>query len=337
MNDVISIRLSNAEKMAFCGQSLARTLYQFPLTILCRGPLGAGKTTFIQGFAKVPGVKDSVTSPTFALEQRYRAAGGTPFTHIDLYRLTEAQAVTQIRASEEHAGVRCIEWADRLPEGAITESCMLIDFQEEGAGRTIHISFDPLSLPSSSQIAEWRKSAALQPHIIAHCNAVAVAAVKLGQACIDAGTPCRLSLLQCAGEVHDLFRFIDFRNGSGPPMVKETPAERAVWETWKNRFTGLKHEAACAQFLREEGFSALADVVAVHGLQLPMPERKTTEQKILCYADKRVRGEDFVTVEERFADFRARYTKGNVTPENEQWFAETKKLEAELFPDGVPL
>ncbi len=337
MNDVISMRLSNAEKTAFCGHSLAATLYQFPLTILCAGPLGAGKTTFIQGLAKGLGIEGPVTSPTFALEQRYGAADGTPFTHIDLYRLSERDAVSQIHAGDDHAGIRCIEWGDRVPAGTITEPCITVAFHEEGAGRTVHISFDPLPLPDSQQITQWRKEAALQPHIIAHCEAVAAAAAKLGQACIDAGKPCRLTLLQRAGELHDLFRFIDFHTASGPPMVQESPQERSVWDAWKKRFAGLRHEAACAQFLHEQGFDALADVVSVHGLHLPSPERRTTEQKILFYADKRVRGDEMVTLEERFHDFRARYTNGNRTPENDQWFAEAKRVEEELFPEGVPV
>ncbi|MBI5155787.1 tRNA (adenosine(37)-N6)-threonylcarbamoyltransferase complex ATPase subunit type 1 TsaE [Candidatus Peregrinibacteria bacterium] len=337
MNDLISIRLSSAEKTAFCGNSLAATLYQFPLTILCTGALGAGKTTCIQGLAQGLGIEDPVTSPTFALEQRYRARDGTPFTHLDLYRLSQRDAVSQVHATDDHAGIRCIEWSDRLPEGAIAEPCMTIGFHEEGAERTVQISFDPLPLPDAQQVVQWRKDAALQPHIVAHCEAVAAAAVQLGQACIDAGKPCRLTFLQRAGELHDLFRFIDFHTASGPPQVRETSQERGVWEVWKKRFAGLRHEAACAQFLRDEGFAALADAVAVHGLHLPSPERRTVEQKILFYADKRVRGDEMVTLEERFSDFRARYTNGNRTPENDRWFAEAKRIEEELFPEGVPI
>lgn len=340
MNDVISIRLSNAEKTAFCGQSLARTLYQFPLTILCIGPLGAGKTTFIQGLAKGLGVKDSVTSPTFALEQRYKAANGTPFIHIDLYRLSERDALSQIHATDEHAGIRVVEWADRVPAGTIVDPCITITLREESrvleysSTRILDLSFDALPLPSSQQISQWRKDAALQPHIIAHCDAVADAALQLGQACIDAGKPCRLSLLKRAAELHDLLRFIDFRAVGAPPLVKASRQERTVWDAWKKRFAGLRHEAACAQFLREEGFHVLADVVAVHGLTLPSPPRPTIEQKLLFYADKRVRGDQFVSLEERFADFRVRYTNGHRTPENDEWFAEAKRIEEELFPSS---
>ena len=52
------------------------------------GDLGAGKTSFTQGFAKGLGIKDKILSPTFVLIRQH----GIPETegllyHIDLYRI----------------------------------------------------------------------------------------------------------------------------------------------------------------------------------------------------------------------------------------------------------
>jgi tRNA threonylcarbamoyladenosine biosynthesis protein TsaE len=54
--------------------------------VLVRGELGSGKTTLVRGAARALGVRDPVTSPTFSIGHRYRAANLT-VTHLDLYRL----------------------------------------------------------------------------------------------------------------------------------------------------------------------------------------------------------------------------------------------------------
>ena len=52
--------------------------------IAVHGELGAGKTTFIRGSCEALGVKDRVTSPTFAIGHRY--SGNIEIAHLDLYR-----------------------------------------------------------------------------------------------------------------------------------------------------------------------------------------------------------------------------------------------------------
>lgn len=53
--------------------------------MLVCGDLGAGKTTFVRGACHALGVEAPVTSPSFALANRYR--GSVPVAHLDLYRL----------------------------------------------------------------------------------------------------------------------------------------------------------------------------------------------------------------------------------------------------------
>ena len=86
--------------------------------VACRGVLGAGKTTFVQGFAEGYGVgsDDYVRSPTFALVHVYH--GRTPLYHFDFYRLACCAEVQDIGVEEyiEARGVVIVEWADKFPE-----------------------------------------------------------------------------------------------------------------------------------------------------------------------------------------------------------------------------
>jgi tRNA threonylcarbamoyladenosine biosynthesis protein TsaE len=55
--------------------------------ILLNGPLGAGKTVFVQGIGAALGI-DDVTSPTFVISRIHK--GKLPLIHVDVYRLLEA-------------------------------------------------------------------------------------------------------------------------------------------------------------------------------------------------------------------------------------------------------
>lgn len=61
------------------------------IVVSLEGELGAGKTTFTQGFAEGLGVKEKIQSPTFVILKIYRVkglgSGVKQLVHIDAYRL----------------------------------------------------------------------------------------------------------------------------------------------------------------------------------------------------------------------------------------------------------
>ena len=57
--------------------------------VLLAGDLGAGKTTFAQGFGRALGVQEQITSPTFTLMRPYEAR--LRLLHCDVYRLDHLQ------------------------------------------------------------------------------------------------------------------------------------------------------------------------------------------------------------------------------------------------------
>ena len=93
-----------------------------PLVIALEGELGAGKTTFVQAFTEVLGVKDKVKSPTFVLMKDYELTGVPGYRHLyhlDCYRLNEAKDLEPLGVKEilnTSGNIILIEWAERVKE-----------------------------------------------------------------------------------------------------------------------------------------------------------------------------------------------------------------------------
>jgi len=88
------------------------------------GDLGAGKTTFTRGLAAGLGIKDLVTSPTFALVHVY---GKPPLQlcHFDMYRIYDENELetTGFYDYDLSESIFAVEWSENiinaLPEKAI--------------------------------------------------------------------------------------------------------------------------------------------------------------------------------------------------------------------------
>lgn len=332
--DTVTLWLADAEMCLFAGKSLTDSLYVFPVDLLLTGELGAGKTTFIRGMAAGFGIEGPVTSPTFALEQRYKTASGREFLHLDLYRLRSNQAADVLMGSMDHDGVRCIEWADRLtsfPDG----SRILLDFAEKDSGRSLTVSFEDIPLPSTEDITRWQHDMRLPAHVITHSAVVTDVALRLADHLLSRGTIVRRLALERAAQLHDLLRFIDFRPHTTPAGISHTKEEYEAWNAIGQAFPDMNHEKACATFLEQRGFSALASIILCHGVKYFHPLYATIEQKLLFYADKRAT-DHVVTLEERFQEFVGRYGPGS-KQFSHQWRDQALTIERELFPDGAPI
>ena len=82
--------------------------------ILLAGDLGAGKTTFTQGFGRALGVEEPITSPTFTLMNHYAGRDEITVLHADVYRLDHLQEIVDLGLNElvDERAVALVEWGD---------------------------------------------------------------------------------------------------------------------------------------------------------------------------------------------------------------------------------
>lgn len=109
---------NSAEETAEVGERLAVNIKGGKIIALT-GELGAGKTTFVQGFARGLGVPERIVSPTFIIMRSYPTATHQRFYHVDLYRLEEniekeVENIGLVDLLNNAESVIIIEWAERV-------------------------------------------------------------------------------------------------------------------------------------------------------------------------------------------------------------------------------
>jgi tRNA threonylcarbamoyladenosine biosynthesis protein TsaE len=113
------LRIATDAAMRDLGRELAARLRAGDLVILT-GPLGAGKTTLVQGIGEGLGVRGPVTSPTFVIARAHPAltGSGPSLVHADAYRLGSIGEVDDLDLDADMASaVTVVEWGEGLAEG----------------------------------------------------------------------------------------------------------------------------------------------------------------------------------------------------------------------------
>jgi tRNA threonylcarbamoyladenosine biosynthesis protein TsaE len=136
-------RVATDADMRALGRRLASVLRPGDLVILA-GPLGAGKTTLVQGIGAGLGVRGPVTSPTFVIARVHPplAGGGPALVHADAYRLGSFGEVDDLDLDTDAASVvTVVEWGTGLAEPLAEDRLEIsIEPDQDGDVRTVTIN-----------------------------------------------------------------------------------------------------------------------------------------------------------------------------------------------------
>jgi tRNA threonylcarbamoyladenosine biosynthesis protein TsaE len=136
------LRIATHGAMQDLGRALAALLRAGDLVIVT-GPLGAGKTTLVQGIGAGLRVRGPVTSPTFVIARIHPplAGSGPSLVHADAYRLGSVAEVDDLDLDADAASaVTVVEWGEGLAEG-LAEDRLEISIEPDADGdvRTVRL------------------------------------------------------------------------------------------------------------------------------------------------------------------------------------------------------
>jgi tRNA threonylcarbamoyladenosine biosynthesis protein TsaE len=114
---------------------IARKLLENSGTAKCwcfHGEMGAGKTTLISEICRQLGVKDEISSPTYAIVKEYLGTQG-PVFHLDAFRIKDEEEAFEAGLDEIVNGPdHCfIEWPENI-EQLLPNTYFYIEIQSQG-------------------------------------------------------------------------------------------------------------------------------------------------------------------------------------------------------------
>lgn len=135
----MEIRINNIDDIARAARRFIDNMPQGKVFAFY-GKMGAGKTTFIKAICEELGVKDVITSPTFAIVNEYEGDGNATIYHFDFYRIKKLDEVYDMGYEEYFfSGNPCfIEWPE-LIEDLLPEDVTKVTIEEAEDGSRLVI------------------------------------------------------------------------------------------------------------------------------------------------------------------------------------------------------
>jgi uncharacterized protein len=163
-----------------------------------------------------------------------------------------------------------------------------------------------VNVPDEKTCYRLLDEAGVPPHIVAHSTLVARLALTLARALNGAGFHLNLDLVRAGGLLHDIAKMDGIENGTNHVLAGQ------------ERLTAL-------------GYPEVADICLTHVvIDVDGP---LNEAHLINYADKRVRHQQVVSLDQRFEDLSERYGRGH--PDRlarmQENLQRSKRLEQRLF------
>ena len=162
----MEIRISDLEHIGEAARQFVSTIGDHHVFAFY-GHMGAGKTTFIKAICEELGVKDVITSPTFAIVNEYTSprpsqggeclsgndsaspssplgrSGEVTIFHFDFYRIKKLEEVYDMGYEDYfYSGALCfIEWPELIEELLPTDTVKVSISEQEDGSRVVEISY----------------------------------------------------------------------------------------------------------------------------------------------------------------------------------------------------
>jgi tRNA threonylcarbamoyladenosine biosynthesis protein TsaE len=140
------IEIATEDQMHEFGVRLGSLLVAGDIVSL-NGPLGAGKTTLTRGIGEGVAASGNISSPTFLIARTHETSSGTPFHHIDAYRLSTPAELDDLDIDFQRS-ISVIEWGSGFAEGLV-DSMLEVNIE-----RDLETDLRTMSLTGSGRFAD---------------------------------------------------------------------------------------------------------------------------------------------------------------------------------------
>ena len=123
----MKLESGNLKDLVIVAQSIIKHSYNKKI-VLFNGEMGVGKTTLVKEIAKLLGVEENVSSPTFSIVNEYH--GNEVIFHFDFYRLEDEEEAYDFGIEEyfDSGNLCLLEWPEKI-SNLLPSSDLCLDVQ----------------------------------------------------------------------------------------------------------------------------------------------------------------------------------------------------------------